>query len=296
MKKLFSFALIICWLPVIAQKDLPLKIWYDKPADASIPDKTKGWENNPEWLKALPVGNGFMGAMVFGDVVKERIQLNEKSLWSGSPNDENNPEAYAALAEIRQLLFQGKYKEATELTLKTQVCKGPGSGHGNGADVPYGTYQTLGDLWLESDRSSLFTGYRRDLDLQRGVITITYVQDGIQFKREIFASYPDRALVVRISANKKAAISIKARLDRPERFSTTASNDHLLMQGVLKNGKGGDGMKYAAQLKALNKGGSREISDAGLVIRNADEVVFVLTAATNYKLDYPTYIGNDPVK
>ena len=296
MKKLFSLLLILFWLPLMAQKDLQLKIWYDTPADASVKDKAKGWENNPEWLRALPVGNGFMGAMVFGDVIKERIQLNEKSLWSGSPHDENNPDAYAALAKIRELLFQGNYKEATELTLKTQVCKGPGSGHGNGADVSYGTYQTLGDLWLETDRSSTFTGYRRELDLARGIVTVSYMQDGIQFTREIFASYPDRALVIRITANKKAAISIKAMLDRPERFATKASGDHLLMQGVLKNGKGGDGMTYAARLKAINKGGSKEISDAGLEIRNADEVVLVLTAATNYKLDYPTYIGNDPLK
>jgi alpha-L-fucosidase 2 len=296
MKKLLSLMLILYWLPLMAQKDLPLKIWYDKPADASVTDKTKGWENNPEWLRALPVGNGFMGAMIFGDVRKERIQLNEKSLWSGSPNDENNPEAYAALAQIREFLFQGKYKEATELTLKTQVCKGPGSGHGNGADVPYGTYQTLGDLWLETGRNSPVTGYRRELDLTRGVVSVNYVQDGIQFTREIFASYPDRAIVIRISANKKAAISIRAMLDRPERFSTKASGDHLLMQGVLKNGKGGDGMKYAARIKAINKGGSKDVSDAGLEIRNADEVVFILTAATNYKLAYPTYIGDDPLK
>jgi alpha-L-fucosidase 2 len=297
MKKFVSTILMfIVTLPVLAQPSVPLKIWYDRPADASVYDKTNGWENNPEWLKAHPIGNGFMGAMIFGDVNKERIQLNEKSLWSGSPNDENNPDAFAALAEIRKLLFEGKYKEATELTMKTQVCKGPGSGHGNGADVPYGTYQTLGDLWLGTDRKSTYTAYRRELDLQRGVVTITYTQDGIEFKREIFASYPDRAVVINISANKKGSISFHAMLTRPERFSTKASQGTLLMHGRLKDGKGGDGMAYAVQLKAINKGGTTNISDSSVSVSNADAVTLILTAATDYKLDYPTYKGDDPIK
>ena len=118
-----------------------LRLWYDKPANSLAKDVKAGWENDPEWLKALPVGNGFLGAMVFGDVKRERIQLNEKTLWSGSPDDNNNPEAAKLLGKIRQLLFEGKYKEANELTEKTQVCKGVGSGGGNGAAIPYGCFQ-----------------------------------------------------------------------------------------------------------------------------------------------------------
>ena len=132
----------------------PAKLWYAQPASAAVSDVGDGWQNDGEWLKALPVGNGFLGAMVFGDVDRERLQLNEKSVWSGSPDDNDNPDAVASLAEIRRLLFEGKYKEATELTLKTQVCKGAGSGHGNGANVPFGCYQTLGDLWLDFGKSS----------------------------------------------------------------------------------------------------------------------------------------------
>jgi alpha-L-fucosidase 2 len=101
-----------------------LRLWYTHPALSTTKDAGKG-QNNPEWLKALPVGNGFLGAMVFGDVNRERIQLNEKSLWSGSPQESDNPNAYPALDSIRQFLFQGRYREATELTLRTQVCKGP---------------------------------------------------------------------------------------------------------------------------------------------------------------------------
>ena len=121
----------------------PVRMWYNKPANASVKDSKDGWESDSAWLNALPVGNGFVGAMVFGDVNKERIQLNEKTLWSGSPDDNDNPQAAGALAQIRQLLFEGKYREANQLIDKTQVCKGAGSGNGNGATVPYGCFQTL---------------------------------------------------------------------------------------------------------------------------------------------------------
>ena len=109
-------------------KGQSLKLWYAQPADASIPDGKNGWKNDTEWLKALPVGNGSIGAMVFGDVNRERIQLNEKSLWSGSPADNDNPVSFQYLDSIRNLLFAGKYKEARLLAEKTQVCKGAGSG------------------------------------------------------------------------------------------------------------------------------------------------------------------------
>lgn len=110
-----------------AQQTDDAKLWFNTPASASAKDTSAGWINDAEWLKALPVGNGFLGAMVFGDVNIERIQLNEKSLWSGGTDDSDNPEAAKYLQEIRNLLFAGKYKEATALTNKTQVCKGVGS-------------------------------------------------------------------------------------------------------------------------------------------------------------------------
>ena len=116
-----------------------LKLWYQQAADATATDNPYAWKDDPEWLKALPLGNGSLGAMVFGDVNMERIQLNEESMWSGSPDDNDNPDAYPAQAEIRKLLFQGKYKEAIALTQKTQICKGAGSGHGSGANVPFGS-------------------------------------------------------------------------------------------------------------------------------------------------------------
>lgn len=273
----------------------PVKLWYAQPADASVPDVKEGWRNDPEWLRALPVGNGFLGAMVFGDVNRERLQLNEKGVWSGSPEDNDNPEAYAALGEIRRLLFEGKYKEATELTLKTQVCTGAGSGNGNGADVPFGCFQTLGDLWLDFGRTAGYEDYRRELDLDRGVVTVSYAQDGVRYRREVFSSYPDRALVVRLSADKKGAVGFKAALTRPERYETRAAGDHLLMTGALKDGKGGEGTRYAARLKAVASGGGVTYSQDALEVSRADEVVLILTASTDHKLEYPSYRGADPL-
>jgi|WetSurMetagenome_2_1015567.scaffolds.fasta_scaffold05097_3 alpha-L-fucosidase 2 len=289
----FFFGIIRCTAD--NQHYQSLRVWYDKPANSSVADVHEGWKNDPEWLKALPVGNGFLGGMVFGDVNLERIQLNEKSLWSGSPDDNDNPEAYASLGKIRELLFKGKYKEATELTLKTQVCKGSGSGQGNGATVPFGCYQTLGDLWLDFGTTSGFDNYHRELNLDNGIVEVSYSQNGIHFNREIFASYPDRSLVIHLIADKKGALSFSSHLTRQERYETHAEKDHILMTGTMKNGKGGDGMKYAARIKALAKGGSVICSDSTLKVKNADEVVLILTAATNYKQEYPQYLGSDPL-
>ena len=109
-----------------------LKLWYLSPADATAADNPDPWADDAAWLKALPLGNGSLGAMVFGDVNKERIQLNEETVWSGSPQESDNPRAAVHLDKIKELLFAGKYKEATELTNRIQVCTGLGSGGGIG--------------------------------------------------------------------------------------------------------------------------------------------------------------------
>ena len=271
-----------------------LRIWYDHPAKSVQADENNGWNNDAEWLKAFPIGNGFMGAMVFGDVNRERIQLNEKSLWSGSPEDGNNPNAFASLNQIRQLLWQGKYREAEALTEKTQICQGKGSGQGNGANVPYGTFQTLGDWWFDFGKTTLFSHYYRELDLSRGVVRISYQQEGIGYERELFVSYPDRALVMHLTANRKGSISFSTSLTRPERYETTALEDQLLMSGYLTNGVGGNGMHYAVRLKANVIGGKVVANGNKLMVNKADEVTLILTAATDYRLDYPHYKGEEP--
>ncbi|WP_316801840.1 glycoside hydrolase family 95 protein [Pedobacter nototheniae] len=271
-----------------AQNNLS-KIWFKTPANATAKDNADGWVSDTEWLKALPVGNGFLGAMVFGDVNQERIQLNEKSLWSGSPDDNDNPEAAKYIPQIRALLFAGKYREATELTNKTQVCKGKGSGNGNGANVPFGCYQTLGDLRLDFGKKSTFKNYYRELNLTTGIALTSYEQDGVKYTREVFSSFPDRALVIRLTADKPHALSFSVSLNRPERFKTLAQNGRLVMSGVLNNGKNGDGMHYKTYAIPQLTGGTLKADGNTLQITKATSVTIILTAATNYRLNYPDY-------
>src|SRR4051812_37725724 len=169
----------------------PLSLWYRRPA--------------PTWLHSLPVGNGFLGAMVSGGIEAERIQLNEKSLWSGSPQDADNLDALVALPEVRKLLFAGKYKEAEQLASKRMLCRGRGSGGGTSAKLPYGSYQTLGDLTLAfrygDATPARVQEYRRELDLDEAVARTQFAVDGVKYSREVFASFPDRVLIVRLVAD-----------------------------------------------------------------------------------------------
>ncbi|MBT3749551.1 MAG: glycoside hydrolase family 95 protein, partial [Bacteroidetes bacterium] len=150
-----------------------LLLWYNQPACATEPDNPYSWKDNVDWLNALPLGNGSLGVMVFGDVNNERIQLNEESMWSGSVFDNDNPDAFEAQDKIRQLLFEGKFKEASELTNETQICKGAGSGHGNGAKVPFGSFQTLGDLRIENGKTEKYENYYRELDLDDALVRVS---------------------------------------------------------------------------------------------------------------------------
>ncbi|MBN1769374.1 MAG: glycoside hydrolase N-terminal domain-containing protein [Prolixibacteraceae bacterium] len=293
--KYILFFLFIACSSVIEKKYENLKLWYEQPASAFISDHPSGWHNDPEWLKALPLGNGSLGVMVFGDVNKERIQLNEESMWSGSHDANDNPDAYLHQAKIRQLLFDGKYREATELTNNTQICKGPGSGRGNGATVPFGCFQTLGDLWLDFEKSGSYENYYRELDLNDAVVRVRYTQDGVNYEREIFTSQPHQVMVARFTADKPGQISFNSSMTRPERFKTYTEDGQLILSGALYDGKGGENLRYMARLKAVAENGEVICNDSVLSIKNADEVVLLLSASTDYKLEYPTYKGRDYV-
>lgn len=272
-----------------------LKLWYNQPADATTEDKPRSWADDVEWLKALPLGNGSLGLMVYGDVNQERIQLSEESMWSGSPNDNDNPDAHPAQSDIRRLLFAGKYKEATELTNQTQVCVGEGSGHGSGADVPFGCFQTLGDLRIDFGTKSGYENYYRELDLEEAIVRVNYSKDDVNFTREIFSSYPDQVMVARFTADQAGQISFTCTLDRPERFKTYSEDEQLIMSGALGDGKGGENLQYMTRLKAVSKKGTITYEGDKLIVENADEVTLFLTASTDYVLDYPDYKGRDYV-
>lgn len=292
---LFMAAMCSAATAAAADNGRGLKLWYTAPADASAKDSTDAWTDDAEWLKALPLGNGSFGAMVFGDVPMERIQLNEETMWSGSPQHSDNPEAAANLQRIRQLLFEGRYREATELTNRTQVCVGAGSGYGNGKDVPYGSFQTLGDLWIDFDCKDGYMDYYRDLDLETAVTTVSYTQNGVKYRREAFVSQPDQVMVVRMTADSRGALSFTCRMTRPESFTTSCESGQMIMRGALNDGKGGTYLNYMVRLKAIARGGEVTCEGDRVRVSGADEVVLLLAASTDYRLDYPLYKGRDYV-
>ena len=295
MKKIFYAIFSLAFVACTTQRytDTDIKLWYKTPADATAKDSPDGWQDDAHWLSALPLGNGSLGALVFGDVHQERIQLNEETMWSGSPQECNNPEAAKNLEKIKELLFQGKYKEATELTNNTQICKGPGSGEGNGATTPFGCFQTMGDLWINFTNKQPYQNYKRELNLNDATATVTYTQDGVNYKREVFISNPDQVMVMRLSADQPEKLSFSCTMNRPECFCTQAQDDQLVMSGALLDGKGGKGLEYIVRLKAVANGGKVTYHDRALSVDRANEVMLILCASTDYKLEFPTYKGRD---
>lgn len=238
--------------------------------------------------QSLPLGNGRLGAMVFGDPARERIVLNEISLWSAAPQDADRPEAHRHLPEIRRLLLEGKHAKAQELVLAHFTCRGLGSGHGQGANVPYGCYQVLGNLRLtfQQGKTPATPGdYHRELDLNTAIATLRYRHDKVEFLREAFVSAPDQTVVLRLSADRPGSLNFQVELDRPERFQTEISGpNELLMTGQLNNGTDGRGMRYAGRLRALVQGGQLQpVENNALRITGADEVILLFAAATDYQ-------------
>ncbi len=239
-------------------------------------------------FESTPLGNGRLGAALYGGITEERIVLNETGLWSGSPQEADRPDAHKALPEIRRLLLEGKNHEAEALVNSNFTCAGAGSGKGSGANVPYGCYQTLGNLRLiftDSSATKPVTNYRRTLDLVEAVGRLDYEQDGVRFTREAFVSAPDEVIVIRLGASAPGRISFDARLDRPERFAVESYGaGDLLMHGQLNDGRNGDaGVRYAAALRIIQRGGSIENIENTVRVRGADEALVFVTAATDIK-------------
>ncbi|MDQ0116754.1 glycoside hydrolase family 95 protein, partial [Paenibacillus harenae] len=226
------------------------------------------------WVEALPVGNGRLGAMVFGGIEKERIALNEDTLWSGYPGDWNNPGAKAALPKVRELIAQEKYEEADRL------CKemmGPYTQ----------SYLPFGDLHIVMDHGQLSRrGYNRKLDLSTGIATVAYNVGGVPFTREIFATHPDQAIVVRLTAGKEGFLSFRAKLDSPLRYTSKADGDHFTISGAAPEHvepnyrdaedpvRYGDsntskGMIFHGRLAAMHEGGTMRVDADGLHVIGA---------------------------
>ncbi len=249
--------------------DGTLTLWYDKPAN--------------QWTEALPVGNGKLGGMVFGNPQNERIQLNEGTLWAGGPYNPVNPDAKAALPEVRRLIDDGKYSEAAQLIGAKVMAKPLGQ-------MPY---QTVGDLLLDFPAGTV-GDYRRDLNLATATATVTYTLDGTRHKREIFASAPGNVIVIRLSADQPGKVSFTAGMKTPMKATVaTDGNDTLVMRG-----KGGDAggiegrLIYQASAKLVPTGGKVAADGAKVVVTGADSALVFVAAATSYK-DF-TDVGGNP--
>jgi len=262
MKKLFVIIALV--LLVIAACHKPaegqLKLWYNQPAK--------------NWNEALPLGNGRLGAMVFGNPVNERIQLNENTLYSGSPNRNDNPNAKEALPKVRQLIFEGKFKEAQDLVNNKIITK---TSHG-------AAYQTVGDLHLDFLGIGDYTHFYRDLNIDMAVATTIFTADGVDYTREFFSSFPDQVVVVRLTASKPGSISFSSTLSRPAKVSiSTEGNNILKMSGVSSDHETVKGkVKFLAQLKIFPDGGTLVATDTSLVLTKANSATLYISMATNF--------------
>lgn len=272
MKKLFFILLLAtmglylssCESTTVPPKDYSL--WYSQPAKV--------------WEEALPIGNGRLGAMIFGNPYQECIQLNEESLWSGAPINSNNPQAAGSLDKIRELILNHRYEAAMKLASETMV----------GTPPRVRSYQTLGNILLDYAIQDT-TQYSRSLNLNRGIATTSFLSQGITYKQEVFASAVDNVIVAHLSASQQGGLSVLVRLTREKDAQLSVQGNEILMEGQVMDedsplaGKGGAHMKFASQLRVLHEGGEISIKDGGIYIDKAEKATLLLTAATDYDLE-----------
>lgn len=270
MKKHLLLVGACVWMMLSAHAQ-NLKLWYQQPA------KT--------WVEALPVGNSSMGAMVYGGTSREELQLNEETLWGGGPYRNDNPKALESLAEVRNLIFSGKTMDAQNLIDQTFYTGRNG--------MPY---QTIGSLIIEAPGHENAKNYYRDLDLERAVATTRYQVDGVNFQREVFASFPDRVIIVRFTADKPGELNFKVSYDSPLQSTVKKQGKKLVLRG-----KGGDheGVKgvieVETQSQVIAEGGKVSLTDKYISVEHATAATLYIAAATNF-VNYHNVKGNESKK
>lgn len=234
-----------------------LKLWYALPAS--------------KWVEALPIGNGRLGAMIYGGLEQEHLQFNEDTLWTGKPREYHHERAVAHLPMIRQLLWEGKQRQAEELAMQEFMS----------VPVRQEAYQPFGDLRLRFAGHESATDYRRELDLDSATATVRYRVGAVTYERQSFASHPDQVIVVRLTASQRGKVSFTAQIDSPHRQSRTrvVNGDQLALTGQIQE----DGLKFDARLQVLVDGGKREVRDDGIAVENADSATLLLAGATSFK-------------
>ncbi|HWD00576.1 MAG TPA: glycoside hydrolase family 95 protein [Candidatus Sulfopaludibacter sp.] len=263
-------ALAVLTLAPAALAQDSLTLWYKQPARL--------------WVEALPVGNGRLGGMIFGSPAQERIQFNEQTVWTGEPHDYAHHGASRHLAEIRELLFAGKQKEAEALAGKEFMSE----------PLHQQKYQAFGDLLLDfpAIADDSVSGYRRDLNLHTAISTVEFVSGGVTYRREVFASYPANVIAVRLSASKPGSLTFDAGLKSAHAASETAvlPNGVLAMKGAVAD----SAIRFQASLLVNSQGGTRTVHDGKIAIAGADSAVLLLTGATNF-VNYKDVSG-DPAQ
>jgi alpha-L-fucosidase 2 len=241
--------------------DNSLLLWYDKPA--------------AEWTEALPVGNGRLGAMIFGGHAIEQIQLNEDTLYAGSPYDPNNPEALKALPEARRLIFEGKYKEAHDLVGARMMAQ----------PIKQMPYEPVGDLKIAFSDHDNVTNYRRQLDLDTAIATTTYTAGATNFKREIFASPLDQVIAVCLIADRRAKLNFTVTFETPQKATvSTEGKDTLVLSGVNGDSSGiKGGLKFESRVLVQAEGGQVVAEKESIVVSNAYSALLFIAAATSYR-------------
>jgi alpha-L-fucosidase 2 len=239
----------------------PLSLSYRQPASA--------------WTEALPIGNGRLGAMVFGGIEHERLQLNEDTLWAGGPYDPNNTNALVALPEIRKLIFDGKYDEADKLISRSMMAK----------PLSQMQYEPVGDLLLDFPVGTRTENYRRDLNLDTAVSHASFRADGVTFVREVFSSPVDQVIVMRLTADQSGKISFVAGMKTPQQATVrTERDDTLIMSGANGSANGVKGaLKFQARVRVLTEGGKIAAGTNSLSVEGADSATLFIAVATSYK-------------
>jgi alpha-L-fucosidase 2 len=246
------------------------KLWYDKPAAV--------------WTEALPLGNGRLGAMVFGTPGVEQIQLNEETIWAGRPNNNANPNALEYIPKVRELVFAGKYLEAQTLATEKVMAK-------TNSGMPY---QTFGDLRISFPGHTRYTDYYRELSLDSARTVVRYKVDGVTYRRETITSFTSQVVMVRLTADKPGMITCNALLTTPHQDPVIASDGNCVtLSGVSSWHEGLKGkVLFQGRLTATTQGGKVSCQDGTLSVEGADEAVLYVSIATNFN-NYKNIDGNE---
>ncbi len=288
MKKVVSFEFVIIFLSILfvscTQNDETvnndnLSLWYSSPA-------------GDDWMNALPLGNGRLGAMVFGGVEEERIMLNENTLWSGW-YDKNNDQASApeALAQVRELLKQGRIDEVQEIAVQKLLSP---NGYGK---KDFGSYQSFCDVIIRTEGlESNVKNYHRNLDLSAGIAQVQYSLGDVNYTREYFCSYPDKVIVMKLASDQEAGWNGSIFFQSlHQNCKIEADGNKLVLSGQIDTGNDQhEGLRFEAQLIVEANSGKVEVRESVLYVKEADSVVIKIVGATNYQMSYPDYYGESP--